>query len=121
MSNYSYVAVDPRGTESRSTLDVSDQSEALRRIKEMGLFLPLVSFTTQADPFGQSGAADNSTWRYSRILESIMIVTGPSFVRLTSMCAPNSPVWIGLPKSCASLPANCSYNGTAISGGAERL
>ena len=38
MSNYSYVAVDPQGTESRGTLDVSDQTEALRRIKEMGLF-----------------------------------------------------------------------------------
>jgi type IV pilus assembly protein PilC len=38
MSNYSYVAVDPRGTESRGTLDVSDQTEALRRIKEMGLY-----------------------------------------------------------------------------------
>lgn len=38
MSNYAYVAVDPQGLESRGTLDVSDQSEALRRIKEMGLF-----------------------------------------------------------------------------------
>jgi type IV pilus assembly protein PilC len=38
MSNYSYVAVDPRGMESRGTLDVPDQSEAVRRIKEMGLF-----------------------------------------------------------------------------------
>lgn len=38
MSNYSYVAVDPQGMESRGTLDVSDQTEALRRIKEMGLF-----------------------------------------------------------------------------------
>jgi type IV pilus assembly protein PilC len=38
MSNYSYVAVDPQGTEKRGTLDVPDQSEALRRIKEMGLF-----------------------------------------------------------------------------------
>ena len=38
MSSYSYVAVDPQGTESRGTLEVSDQSEALRRIKEMGLF-----------------------------------------------------------------------------------
>jgi type IV pilus assembly protein PilC len=38
MSNYSYVAVDPRGRESRGTLDVPDQSEAVRRIKEMGLF-----------------------------------------------------------------------------------
>ncbi len=38
MSNYSYVAVDPTGTEKRGTLEVGDQSEALQRIKEMGLF-----------------------------------------------------------------------------------
>jgi type IV pilus assembly protein PilC len=38
MSNYSYVAVDPQGTETRGTLNVPDQSEALRRIREMGLF-----------------------------------------------------------------------------------
>jgi type IV pilus assembly protein PilC len=38
MSNYSYVAIDPQGVESRGTLDVSEQAEALRRIKEMGLF-----------------------------------------------------------------------------------
>jgi type IV pilus assembly protein PilC len=38
MSNYAYVAVDPQGLESRGTLDVSDPTEALRRIKEMGLF-----------------------------------------------------------------------------------
>jgi type IV pilus assembly protein PilC len=38
MSNYSYVAVDPRGFELRGRLDVSDQTEAVRRIKEMGLF-----------------------------------------------------------------------------------
>jgi type IV pilus assembly protein PilC len=38
MSSYSYVAVDPQGTEMRGTLEVPDQSEALRRIREMGLF-----------------------------------------------------------------------------------
>jgi type IV pilus assembly protein PilC len=38
MSNFAYVAVDPQGVESRGTLDVADQTEALRRIKEMGLF-----------------------------------------------------------------------------------
>ncbi len=38
MSNYSYVAIDPHGLETRGTLDVTDQGEALRRIKEMGLF-----------------------------------------------------------------------------------
>lgn len=36
---------------------------------------------------------------YSRALESMRIVTGPSLVRLTSICAPNSPVATGLPKS----------------------
>src|SRR5260370_1548711 len=35
---YSDVAVDGQGTVNRGSLDVSDQSEALRRIKEMGLF-----------------------------------------------------------------------------------
>jgi type IV pilus assembly protein PilC len=38
MSNYAYVAIDPQGLEMRGTLEVADQSEALRRIKEMGLF-----------------------------------------------------------------------------------
>jgi type IV pilus assembly protein PilC len=38
MSSYNYVAVDPRGIEMRGRLDVPDQTEALRRIKEMGLF-----------------------------------------------------------------------------------
>lgn len=38
MSNYSYVAVDPRGGEKRGVLEVADQAEALRRIKEMGLY-----------------------------------------------------------------------------------
>jgi len=38
MSNYSYVAVDPEGLETRGTLEVPSQSEALRRIREMGLF-----------------------------------------------------------------------------------
>src|ERR1017187_4115486 len=48
MSNYSYVAVDPQGVESRGTLDVSDQTEALRRIKEMGLFPTRVLAANQA-------------------------------------------------------------------------
>src|SRR5436309_3400473 len=38
MSNYSYVAVNPEGVETRGMLDVPDQSEALRRLREMGLF-----------------------------------------------------------------------------------
>ncbi len=38
MSNYSYEAVDAGGLRSKGSLDVINQSEALRRLKEMGLF-----------------------------------------------------------------------------------
>jgi len=38
MSNYLYEAVDASGSRSQGTLDVIDQHEALKRIKEMGLF-----------------------------------------------------------------------------------
>ena len=38
MSNYCYEAVDAGGLKIQGSLDVSDQNEALRRIKEMGLF-----------------------------------------------------------------------------------
>ena len=38
MSNYSYEAVDAGGLKIQGTLEVDDQVEALRRIKEMGLF-----------------------------------------------------------------------------------
>jgi type IV pilus assembly protein PilC len=38
MSSYCYEAVDPGGLKIQGSLDVSDQNEALKRIKEMGLF-----------------------------------------------------------------------------------
>jgi type IV pilus assembly protein PilC len=38
MSSYCYEAVDSSGLKMQGTLDVADQSEALRRIREMGLF-----------------------------------------------------------------------------------
>jgi type IV pilus assembly protein PilC len=38
MSSYCYEAVDASGLKTNGTLDVADQNEALRRIKEMGLF-----------------------------------------------------------------------------------
>jgi len=48
MSSYSYVAVNPAGLEMRGTLDVPDQAEALRRIKEMGLYPSRVSEAVKA-------------------------------------------------------------------------
>lgn len=38
MANYAYEAVDAGGIRTHGLLDVADQSEALRRIREMGLF-----------------------------------------------------------------------------------
>jgi len=42
MSNYLYEAVDAAGSRSKGSLEVLNQSEALRRIKEMGLFPTMV-------------------------------------------------------------------------------
>lgn len=39
---------------------------------------------------------------HSLSLLSMITVTGPSFVRVTSMCAPNRPVGTGLPRSASS-------------------
>lgn len=38
MFNYAYVAINPQGAEARGVLAAADQNEALKRIKEMGLF-----------------------------------------------------------------------------------
>ena len=50
MSNYVYEAVDAGGLTSKGSLDVMDQSEALRRIKEMGLFPTMVRSAAPAPP-----------------------------------------------------------------------
>src|SRR5271165_1910233 len=38
MPKFSYVAMDSRGKETKGTLDVANQNEAIGRIKEMGFF-----------------------------------------------------------------------------------
>ena len=38
MSDYTYVAINPQGSEARGILTAADQNEALKRIKAMGLF-----------------------------------------------------------------------------------
>ncbi len=38
MPKYSYVAMDARGKETKGTLDVASQNEAINRVKEMGFF-----------------------------------------------------------------------------------
>ena len=50
MSNYLYEAVDAGGMRSRGALDVIDQSEALKRIREMGLLPTTVRPATSTRP-----------------------------------------------------------------------
>src|SRR5437762_4851466 len=38
MPKYSYVAMDSRGKETKGTLEVNNQNEAIGRLKEMGYF-----------------------------------------------------------------------------------
>ena len=50
MSNYCYEAVDSGGQKIQGALDVVDQSEALKRIKEMGLFPTKIAQVVTARP-----------------------------------------------------------------------
>ena len=38
MPKYNYVALDTRGNETKGTIEVGSQNEAIGRVKEMGLF-----------------------------------------------------------------------------------
>ena len=40
MPKYNYVALDARGNETKGSLEVATQNEAIGRVKEMGLFRP---------------------------------------------------------------------------------
>lgn len=50
MSRFSYVAVDPSGAEFHGSLEVNDQSEALKRVKEMGLFPTRIRAAVKGGP-----------------------------------------------------------------------
>lgn len=53
---------------------------------------------------------------YSFCLESIMIVTGPSFINATCILAPNSPVFMVFPKTSSNVLIHALYKGMATSG-----
>src|ERR1035437_10198977 len=38
MPRYNYIALDARGSETKGTIEVGSQNEAIGRVKEMGLF-----------------------------------------------------------------------------------
>lgn len=56
MSNFTYEAVDSGGLNVKGKLDVIDQNEAIRRVKEMGLFpVRVVELRTMRKPGGRGG------------------------------------------------------------------
>ena len=54
MPKFSYVAMDSRGKETKGTLDVASQNEAIGRLKEMGYFPTKV---VQVDASKEKGPA----------------------------------------------------------------
>src|SRR5947207_11220547 len=58
MPKFSYVAMDSRGKETKGTLDVTTQSEAIGRLKEMGFFpTKVVEIDKGKKPEGKTKAA----------------------------------------------------------------
>src|SRR5213594_1796251 len=57
MPKYSYVAMDSRGKETKGTLDVANQNEAIGRLKEMGFFPTKVVEEKAAKPDAKTKAA----------------------------------------------------------------
>ena len=53
MPKFNYVAMDSRGKETKGTLDVANQNEAISRLKEMGYFPTKV---TEAEKAKEKGA-----------------------------------------------------------------
>ena len=52
MPKYNYVALDARGSETKGTIEVGSQNEAIGRVKEMGLFPTKITEASQEDKSG---------------------------------------------------------------------
>jgi type IV pilus assembly protein PilC len=71
MPKFNYVAMDSRGKETKGTLEVANQNEAIGRLKEMGFFPTKVveaEKTKEGDAKGAKGAkgakpAGRRRWR----------------------------------------------------------
>ncbi len=63
MPNYAYVALDARGHETRGALIVDNQSEALRRLKEMGFFTTKVFPSVKRAAPARSGPSGRAAQR----------------------------------------------------------
>src|SRR5215212_1390279 len=57
MPKYNYVAMDSRGKETKGTLEVATQNEAIGRVKEMGLFPTKIVEIDKAEKAEKKGGA----------------------------------------------------------------
>ena len=49
MPKYNYVALDARGNETKGSIEVGSQNEAIGRVKEMGLFPTKITESEKED------------------------------------------------------------------------
>lgn len=63
MPKYNYVAMDAHGKETKGTLEVATQNEAIGRVKEMGLFPTKIVETTEKPQRGDKKAKSASAAR----------------------------------------------------------
>jgi type IV pilus assembly protein PilC len=76
MSTYSYSAVNAEGRETRGTLQVADQNEAIKRIKEMGFF-PVKVTEVPREPLSPAARAQRHTARLGLVSRAARPVAGP--------------------------------------------
>src|SRR5215472_10968879 len=57
MPKYNYVALDQKGNETKGTIEVGSQNEAIGRVKEMGLFPTKITETEKEDKVAKKSKA----------------------------------------------------------------
>jgi len=73
MPKFNYVAMDPRGRETKGVLEVASQNEAIGRVKEMGLFPTKIVEVDKAKPDKKAKAAAKPARRKSALNFQIKI------------------------------------------------
>ena len=63
MPKYTYVALDKLGNETKGTLEVGSQNEAIGRVKDMGLFPTKITETEKEDKGGKKAAKSKAASR----------------------------------------------------------
>ena len=61
MPRYNYVALDAHGNETKGSIDVATQNEAIGRVKEMGLFPTKITEADREKAVDKKGGAKART------------------------------------------------------------